>query len=82
MLRGKVKFYSAEKGFGFATLDDGTGDVFIGARMLAKCDVAELETGDVVDVDVSSKPDGRRFAEVLEIVRRPAARPVRVGGGW
>ena len=33
-LRGRIKWFNPEKGFGFVELSDGSGDVFLHARAL------------------------------------------------
>jgi cold shock protein len=40
---GKVKFYNAEKGFGFIVPDDGSKDVFVSARTLTRAGLAALQ---------------------------------------
>ena len=42
-VEGKVKFYNAEKGFGFIVPDDGSKDVFVSARTLTRAGIAPLE---------------------------------------
>ena len=41
-IEGTVKFYSAEKGFGFIIPDDGSKDVFISARVLERAGLQTL----------------------------------------
>ena len=49
-IEGTVKFYSAEKGFGFIIPDNGSKDVFISARILERAGVASLGTDQRVRV--------------------------------
>lgn len=49
-MEGTVKFFNAEKGFGFVTPDDGSRDVFISARLLERLGVATLEPSQRVRV--------------------------------
>jgi CspA family cold shock protein len=43
MLDGTVKFYNAEKGFGFIVPDDGSKDVFVSARTLTRAGIGALQ---------------------------------------
>ena len=49
MERGKVKFFNAEKGFGFITPDNAGDDVFVHVTQLEGVVINE---GDVVDYDI------------------------------
>ena len=63
MPRGKVKFYDAEKGFGFV-LDDESGEsVYVHATTLPD-GVTTLRPGTRLDFDVA---DGRRGPQVLSL---------------
>jgi CspA family cold shock protein len=43
VVEGTVKFFNAEKGFGFIVPDDGSKDVFVSARMLNRSGITLLE---------------------------------------
>ncbi len=84
-----VKWYNADKGFGFVTLDDGS-DCFLHASALTRAGLSVSE-GDSVRVRLGQGPRGRQVSEVLEVQpgtgaqRRPPSsgpggRP-RMGGG-
>lgn len=62
MPRGKVKFYDAEKGFGFLTDEDG-GSVYVHASVLPD-GMTTLRPGTKVDFDVA---DGRRGPSALSV---------------
>ena len=70
---GKVKWYDAEKGFGFAS-NPGEEDVFIGRNVLPE-GVEELVPGQRVEFDFAA---GRRGPQALrlEILDAPRRRPV------
>lgn len=62
MPTGKVKFYDKDKGFGFATRDDG-GDVFLPKAALPE-GVEELKAGARVEFGVAA---GKRGEQALSI---------------
>lgn len=74
VLRGRVKWFSAEKGFGFVALEDGT-DVFLHGSVLASNGVS-VAPGDMVRVGVGQGMKGRQITEVLE-VKAAAVSPER-----
>ena len=47
---GVVKFFSAEKGFGFVAVDEGGKDVFVHIKALERSGIKALETGQRVRV--------------------------------
>ncbi|GAB3077260.1 cold-shock protein [Corynebacterium aquatimens] len=59
---GKVKWYDAEKGFGFAS-NPGNEDVFIGKSVLPD-GVEELEAGQRIEFDFAA---GRRGPQALRV---------------
>jgi CspA family cold shock protein len=59
---GKVKFYDKEKGFGFATRDDG-GDVFVPKASLPE-GVEELKAGTRLEFGVAA---GKRGEQALSV---------------
>lgn len=62
MPTGKVRFFDAEKGFGFITKDDG-GDVFVRSNVLP-AGVTSLKSGQRVEFGVM---DGRRGEQALTV---------------
>jgi CspA family cold shock protein len=49
---GTVKFYAAEKGFGFIVRDRGGKDIFVHASALNRAGIGELVEGQRVAVDM------------------------------
>ena len=69
MPTGKVRFYNAEKGFGFLTDDEGGSDVFLHASALPEGTTA-LKIGTRVEFGIV---EGRRGAQALSVrVLEPA----------
>ena len=64
VVEGKVKFYNAEKGFGFIVPDDGSKDVFISARTLTRAGIAALEAEQRVRVTTRMGQKGPMAAHV------------------
>jgi cold shock protein len=57
MMTGTVKFYNAQKGFGFIQPDDGGKDVFVHATALERAGLSGLNEGQKVSFDTA--PDRR-----------------------
>ena len=74
MPTGKVKWYDAEKGFGFISEDDGT-DVFLHANALP-AGVTTLKGGARVEFSVA---EGRRGTQALAVTLLEAAPTVTAG---
>ncbi|MBS9721051.1 cold-shock protein [Tianweitania sp. BSSL-BM11] len=54
---GTVKFFNAEKGFGFITPDDGGKDVFVHISAVQSSGLPDLQDGQKVHFD--TEPDKR-----------------------
>ena len=74
MPTGKVKWYDAEKGFGFISGDDGS-DVFLHANALPE-GVSTLKGGTRVDFSVA---EGRRGTQALAVTLLEPAPSVAAG---
>ncbi len=55
MAQGTVKFFNANKGFGFISPDDGSADVFVHVSALERAGISYLSEGQKVHFDL--EPD-------------------------
>merc|ERR1719334_406999 len=62
LLKGTVKRFNAQKGFGFITCDDGSGDVFVHFSEVKAQGFKTLGEGEKVEFRVVIQEDGRRKA--------------------
>lgn len=66
-MQGRVKWFNAEKGYGFIERDDGQGDVFVHFSAINAEGYRTLEEGQRVDFDITEDPKGWRAANVTVI---------------
>jgi CspA family cold shock protein len=67
MATGTVKWFSAEKGFGFITPEDGTADVFVHFSAIQGEGYKELAEGARVEYDVTQGQKGPQAANVRNV---------------
>ncbi|MFC7739245.1 cold-shock protein [Roseomonas sp. GCM10028921] len=64
-VRGTVKWYSAEKGFGFVAPNDGRKDVFVHATALERSGTAPLSEGQAVVMQVVQGKKGLEASAIM-----------------
>ncbi|RPJ55179.1 MAG: cold-shock protein [Dehalococcoidia bacterium] len=64
MAKGKVKWFSAQKGYGFITTDTGK-DVFVHFKEIQGDGYKSLEEGQPVEFEISAGPKGEHATRVV-----------------
>lgn len=66
-MSGTVKWFKPDKGFGFVTADDASKDVFVHKSVLRRCGIAQLESGQRVQMRVQEAPKGREATWIMPL---------------
>jgi CspA family cold shock protein len=86
-VKAVVKWFKADRGFGFVELADGSGDAFLHASVLGRIGVGAVESGETLEVRVAPGQRGPQVTEVISVdsstaaPARPRAGGFRAGGG-
>ncbi len=67
MATGTVKWFNAEKGFGFITQDDGGPDVFVHFSAIQATGYKSLEENDRVEYEVAQGAKGPQAEQVVVV---------------
>ena len=66
MINGTVKFFNADKGYGFISPDDGSGDAFVHISAVEAAGMRSLDREQRVTYELQSGRDGRLSAINLQ----------------
>ena len=66
MVTGKVKWFNAEKGYGFITTDEGK-DVFVHYSAIQTAGFKTLDDGEAVSFEVVQSDRGEQAANVCKL---------------
>ena len=67
MATGTVKWFNADKGFGFIAPDDGSGDVFAHFSAISSSGFRSLEENQRVSFTVTKGPKGLQAADIQSL---------------
>ena len=68
MITGTVKFFNANKGFGFIEPEDGSKDAFVHVTALERAGITGLAEGQKVSYELENGRDGKTSATNIQIV--------------
>jgi CspA family cold shock protein len=66
-LQGTVKWFSAEKGYGFITQPGQTQDLFVHYSAIQSSGYRKLEPGQTVEYEIIEGPRGRQANAVIPV---------------
>lgn len=66
MARGKIKWFSNQKGYGFVTPEDGP-DVFVHFSAVQGDGYKTLREGDDVEFEITQGPKGQQASNVVKV---------------
>ena len=66
-ITGTVKWFNGEKGFGFATPDDGGKDVFVHYSAINMSGYRNLDEGDRIEFTLEEGDKGPKAVDVVKI---------------
>ena len=75
VVRGQVKWFNPNKGYGFVQLSDGSGDAFLHASAVVGVSIGALQPGVTIEFRTAPAQRGLQVTEVISIDNSTAAPP-------
>ena len=66
-IRGVVKWFSNEKGYGFITPENGTSDIFVHYTAIEGSGYRTLDEGTQVEFEIVEGPKGKQASTVTRV---------------
>lgn len=65
--KGVVKWFNADKGYGFITLKSGGPDLFVHYSAIQGSGYRNLDEGEAVEFDITEGPKGKQASNVIRL---------------
>ena len=65
---GKIKWFSADKGYGFIEASDKSSDVFLHVSALEKLGINNVKEGQIVRYEISTERNNRAAAVNIQLI--------------
>ena len=73
MFKGKVVWFSSQKGFGFVRRDSDGAEFFAHFSQILADGYKKLDVDDVVEFSVGEGPNGKQQAEQIQVLQKAVA---------
>jgi cold shock protein len=71
-MKGEVKWFSNEKGYGFITPEDGSNDVFVHYSVIQSTGYRTLPEKAIVEFEMVDGPKGKQATSVTLVEQNPS----------
>lgn len=79
-ITASVKWFKADKGYGFVRFGDGTGEAFLHSSVLTPIGLSALTEGATILCDVTAGAKGPQVSAVHRVENAPPAEPAQARG--
>ncbi len=67
-MKGTVKWFNGQKGYGFISPEDGSADAFVHITAVQEAGLADLAEGQTVEFDLAPGRNGKMAVQKLRVV--------------
>ena len=67
-MKGTVKWFNGQKGYGFISPEDGSPDAFVHITAVQEAGLADLAEGQTVEFDLAPGRNGKMAVQKLRVV--------------